>query len=96
MRCVTRWICGMNCAADAPVPRQGRGASPVPDALAERGVTSREMDVLWLVAEHLTNRQIAERLVLSPKTVEKHVASLLRKTGLADRAALIDLAGEPP
>jgi DNA-binding CsgD family transcriptional regulator len=82
--------------AHAPVPRHGRGASPVPDALAERGVTSREMDVLWLVAGRLSNRQIAERLVLSPKTVEKHVASLLHKTGAAGRAALIDLAGEPP
>jgi DNA-binding NarL/FixJ family response regulator len=67
----------------------------VPDELAERGVTSREMDVLRLVTAGLTNRQIAERLVLSPKTVEKHVASLLHKNGAADRAALVDLAREP-
>ena len=36
------------------------------------GVTSREMDVLQLVAEGLTNAAIAERLVLLPRTVETH------------------------
>jgi DNA-binding NarL/FixJ family response regulator len=46
------------------------------------------MDVLALVAEGLTNVAIAERLVLSPRTVESHVASALRKTGAAGRAHL--------
>ena len=78
--------------AGAPVPRQGRGNSAVPDMLRARGVTSREVDVLTLVQQRLSNRQIAERLVLSPKTVEKHVASLLAKTGETDRAALAVLA----
>lgn len=75
-------------AAGAAVPRPGSAAAAVPDALHARGVTSREMDVLALVASGLTNRQIAERLVLSPKTVEKHVSRLLAKTGAADRRAL--------
>lgn len=78
--------------AGAPVPRQGRGASTVPADLLQRGVTSREVDVLHLVGERLSNADIAARLVLSPRTVEKHVAALLRKTGSPDRAALASLA----
>lgn len=76
----------------APVPREGRGSTTVPDSLRAVGVTSREMDVLALLGARLTNRDIAERLVLSPRTVEKHVASLLLKTGSANRAALAQLA----
>lgn len=78
--------------AGGRVPRQGRGASAVPDSLAALGVTSREADVLWLVAEGLSNPEVADRLVLSRKTVEKHVSSLLRKTTSDDRAMLTELA----
>src|SRR5262249_1896047 len=66
--------------AGAPVPRRGRGDTAVPARLRGWGVTSREMDVLALVAEGLTNVAIAERLVLSPRTVETHVANLVAKT----------------
>jgi DNA-binding NarL/FixJ family response regulator len=48
--------------------------------------------VLALLADRLGNREIAERLFLSPRTVEKHVASLLGRTGEPDRAALVSLA----
>jgi DNA-binding NarL/FixJ family response regulator len=41
------------------------------------------------VAEGLTNKQIAARLNLSPRTVEKHVESLLRKTGAPSRTGLV-------
>lgn len=44
--------------------------------------------MLDLVVQGLTNAQIAERLVLSPRTVETHVAHLLAKTGAANRAEL--------
>jgi DNA-binding CsgD family transcriptional regulator len=71
-----------------PVPRRGRGHSAVPPALRRRGITSREVDVLALVAEGLPTREIAARLVLSPRTVEHHVASLLARTGLHDRTEL--------
>ncbi|MGK5678131.1 ATP-binding protein [Actinoplanes sp. URMC 104] len=74
--------------AGAPVPRRGRGAGRVPPRLRAAGVTSREVDVLDLVVRGLTNAQIAERLFLSPRTVETHVSHLLAKTGAADRAAL--------
>jgi DNA-binding NarL/FixJ family response regulator len=74
--------------AGAPVPRRGRGDSTVPAPLRAVGVTSREMDVLSLVAQGLTNAQIAERLFLSRRTIETHVANLLTKTGASIRGDL--------
>ena len=65
----------------APVPRPA-GDGDLPGPLRALGVTEREADVLRLVAQGLGNREIAERMFLSPRTVEKHVASLLSKTGL--------------
>ncbi|MBV9000959.1 MAG: AAA family ATPase, partial [Solirubrobacterales bacterium] len=54
-------------AAGRPVPRRGRGCATVPSQLVTAGVSSREMDVLLLLAQGLTNRQIAARLYLSPR-----------------------------
>ena len=59
------------------------GAQPVASTL----VTPRERDVLALLADGLTNRQIAEQLVLSEHTVHRHVANILRKLGVPSRAA---------
>jgi DNA-binding CsgD family transcriptional regulator len=73
--------------AGAPT-RRGRGDSSVPPALRGLGVTSREMDVLRLVASGLSNADIAERLYLSPRTVETHVSSLLARTGCHSRQEL--------
>ena len=78
--------------AGAPVPRPGRGDTPVPAALRSVGVTSREVDVLRLMGEGLTNTAIARRLVLSPRTIETHVANLVAKTGVPNRAGLVDLS----
>lgn len=50
-------------------------------------VTRREREVLGLLAEGLTDRQIAERLVLSEHTVHRHVTNILRKLNLRSRAA---------
>ncbi len=47
-----------------------------------------------LLPERPGNQQIARRLSISPRTVEKHMASLLNKTGRADRAALCEFAAE--
>ncbi len=62
----------------APTP-----AGPVPTA----GLSSREAEVLRLVAEGLTNPQIAARLFLSPKTVSSHLVSIYGKLGVSSRAA---------
>jgi ATP/maltotriose-dependent transcriptional regulator MalT len=56
-------------------------------------LSRRELEVLDLVAEGLTNRDIAERLVLSEHTVNRHVANILRKLGLTSRTAAASLAG---
>jgi DNA-binding NarL/FixJ family response regulator len=49
------------------------------------GLTRREQEVLSLVAQGLRNAQIADRLVLSEKTVGHHVAAILRKLGVRSR-----------
>jgi DNA-binding CsgD family transcriptional regulator len=78
--------------AGVPVPRSGRGLAKVPAQLSRLGVTSREMDVYLLVARGYSNGQIAERLYISPKTVETHVASLVAKTGQSGRRELVAYA----
>ncbi|WP_182481251.1 helix-turn-helix transcriptional regulator [Nocardioides immobilis] len=77
--------------AGAPAPRPGRGATPVPERLRALGVTSREAEVLALVAEGLSNREVADRLFLSPRTVEHHISRLLGRTGVESRADLARL-----
>jgi DNA-binding NarL/FixJ family response regulator len=51
------------------------------------GLTSREVEVLRLVARGLSNNAIAERLVISPKTVGNHVEHIYGKIGASSRAA---------
>jgi DNA-binding CsgD family transcriptional regulator len=83
--------------------RQWREGSPdVPRGLWAVGVTVREYEVFQLVARHWTNREIAAELHLSHRTVERHVANLLAKTGVAGRRDLAaradqdaELRGEP-
>jgi DNA-binding NarL/FixJ family response regulator len=55
-------------------------------------LSPREREVLGLVAEGLTNQQIAERLVLSEHTVHRHMTNILRKLGSPSRAAAASLA----
>ncbi|KAM3116284.1 response regulator transcription factor [Phormidesmis sp. 146-33] len=56
------------------------------------GMTDRERDVLHLLSGGLSNVQIGDKLHLSPRTVEKHVSSLLRKTDTSNRAELVRFA----
>ncbi len=49
------------------------------------GLTAREADILTLIVDGRTNREIAERLYLSPKTVEHHVTAILGKLGVPSR-----------
>jgi DNA-binding CsgD family transcriptional regulator len=78
--------------AGEPLPRRQAGDEDVPDWLRSLGVTPRELDVLVLVGEGLGNAEIGQRLFISPRTVEKHVAALMRKTGVESRAKLVSLA----
>jgi len=74
--------------AGIAVPRRAVGSDRVPAHLQRIGVTAREYDVLELVVDGLPNKVIADRLFLSVRTVETHVARLLQRTGAADRGAL--------
>jgi DNA-binding NarL/FixJ family response regulator len=69
-----------------------RDPAEPPAALAE--LTEREREIMRLVAEGLTNAEIAGRLVISPLTAKTHVSNVLRKLGCRDRAALVALAYE--
>jgi DNA-binding CsgD family transcriptional regulator len=78
-------------AAGVPLPRRSSAQDGVPEELRSAGVTVRELDVLRLIAEGKTNKDVAEALYLSPRTVEKHVERLLLKTGAPNRTALAAL-----
>ena len=65
-----------------------------PGAQVVPHLTEREAEVLRLVVEGLTARQIATRLVLSPRTVENHIQRTLRKLDVPGRAALVRYAIE--
>lgn len=62
------------------------------DASAFRELSDRELEVLTLVSQGKTNRQIAQALTLSEKTVRNHVTSLLAKLGLSNRIELATYA----
>jgi DNA-binding NarL/FixJ family response regulator len=68
-------------------PRLRRGAPPS-GATAQAGLTSRELEIAQLVATGLTNKQIAEHLFLSPRTVETHLMHLFAKLDVSTRAAV--------
>jgi DNA-binding NarL/FixJ family response regulator len=73
-------------AAAAPPPVPARGAE-LPD-----GLTPREAEVLGLIGAGFTNREIAERLVVSEATVKTHINHLFAKIDARDRAAAVNYA----
>jgi two-component system response regulator DevR len=77
-------------ALTARVLDRVRHGQPEADELA--GLTEREREILELIAEGLTNRQIGERLFLAEKTVKNYVSSLLAKLGLERRTQAAVLA----
>ncbi|WP_329275811.1 helix-turn-helix transcriptional regulator [Streptomyces sp. NBC_00691] len=80
--------------AGVSVPQRRGGRERIPAELRTAGVTPREYEVFVLLMERPGNLQIARRLCISPRTVEKHMASLMAKTGCADRSALCALSAE--
>jgi DNA-binding NarL/FixJ family response regulator len=73
----------------APPPPRGESA-PAADAPDE--LTPREVEVLKLIAAGLSNREIADTLVLSNATVKTHVNRIFYKTGARDRAQAVRYA----
>lgn len=86
-----RIVAGLRAAAAGLRPF----STALPPPAAPRPVGSsdplspRELEVLRLAAQSLTNEEIAERLVLSPATVKRHVASILAKTDAPDRLGAV-------
>jgi len=74
--------------AGLPVPRGPRPRTRGNPA----GLTSRELEVLALLAEGLTNAQLAAQLFVSQKTIDHHVSAILRKLGETNRSAAVAAA----
>jgi DNA-binding NarL/FixJ family response regulator len=71
-----------------------RTKQPSGPSTALAGLTSREREVMTLVAEGLTNAEIGERLFMSPATARTHVSRILTKLGARDRTQLVVMAYE--
>ncbi|MFE1441700.1 response regulator [Streptomyces sp. NPDC058739] len=65
--------------------RQDKEPQPDPEADALPGLTEREREILGLIGEGLTNRQIGQQLFLAEKTVKNHISRLLAKLGVERR-----------
>jgi ATP/maltotriose-dependent transcriptional regulator MalT len=62
------------------------------DAILVSGLSKREMEVLNLLAERLTNKEISQRLFVSPETVKKHNFNIYRKLEVNDRRQAVAAA----
>ena len=59
---------------------------------AHMSLSAREMEIIELVADGLTNQEIAARLTISKRTVDNHVSNMFTKTGSKNRVALLNWA----
>jgi DNA-binding NarL/FixJ family response regulator len=86
---------GAQTAVTRPVPLHSTSRTIYLHDLHDlHALTVREIDVLRLVAQGLTNAQIAGQLVLSPHTVNNHVRSILSKLGVSSRSGATRFALE--
>ena len=71
---------------------------PMPSvpAAPDSALTRRQLEIARLIADDLTNRQIADRLFLSERTVETHITNMLNKLGLNSRVQLSRWIAELP
>jgi DNA-binding CsgD family transcriptional regulator/tetratricopeptide (TPR) repeat protein len=74
------------------LPRRRRSDERVPPDLRSLGVTARETEVLELLSEARSTRDIAETLHVSPKTIERHIANLATKLDVEGRTAVVAFA----
>jgi DNA-binding NarL/FixJ family response regulator len=74
-------------AVEAVLSASGQRAAARERGTRPAGLSEREVEVLGLLARGLSNKAIAERLVLSPPTVKNHIAHVYEKTGISTRAA---------
>jgi pimeloyl-ACP methyl ester carboxylesterase/DNA-binding CsgD family transcriptional regulator len=81
------WLGDAAGVADATLRGLGHHVPVRPPAPGPQALTARELEILTLVAQGLTDAQIGERLTLSPHTVHRHVANARVKLGVRSRAA---------
>jgi predicted ATPase/DNA-binding CsgD family transcriptional regulator len=86
------WAQGRAMTPEQAVAAQGQKPAPPPATTTPpptypAGLTAREVEVLRLLAGGLTDLQIAEKLVLSPRTVHAHISSIYNKLGVTSRSA---------
>jgi len=72
----------------------GQFVAPHPDQARLEVLTAREREVLLLVAQGLTNAELADRLTISEAAVKAHVGRILTKLGLRDRVQIVVTAYE--
>ena len=75
--------------AQQGVPTHGRRRSNRPLTIA---LSAREIEIIELVADGLTNQEIADKLTISKRTVDNHVSNVFTKTGSKNRVALLNWA----
>ena len=76
------------------LPARSAAASPLQPPTSPFGLTTREVEVLRLLAQGLSDAQIAEHLIISVRTVNRHAASLYSKLGVSSRVAATHFAHE--
>jgi DNA-binding NarL/FixJ family response regulator len=75
-----------------PISREESTSSPPATPAAARGLSPRELEVLRLMADGLTNQEIADTLFLSLRTATSHTTNILTKLGLSSRTAAVAYA----
>jgi predicted ATPase/class 3 adenylate cyclase/DNA-binding CsgD family transcriptional regulator len=77
-----------------PMPTRPASAPPMKSPTSPAGLSARELEVLRLVAQGMTNEQVAEQLVISARTVNTHLTSIYSKIGVSSRSAATRYAME--
>ena len=88
---VNGWLRGL---VGAEISAQEAALPPSPDGAGDTRLTARELEVVRLITAGLSNRAIAERLVISEKTAGRHVSNIFCKLGVHNRAQATRVALE--
>jgi DNA-binding CsgD family transcriptional regulator len=92
----TRDVARMEASLRALGLRRGRRSARRRPATGWESLTPTERSVVGLVADGLRNREIADRLFISPRTVETHLTHVFGRLGISSRTELVALAGRRP